>query len=222
VGAQLLTDARDKAERGLDEAKREEKERTIQLRRLEEHLLEREATFDKRLQSFEKKEKDIMKQKPKDYSSSLFTGEMKVLIFIIGVITDLFLLGLFFWLLKYSGYEIAHIRTVIFAALTIDSLFYIFSCKSLRKSVWQIKFLANKFLLAFWALGVAMLLLAIYLPFLQGVLKTTALSLFDWELILGLGIIHIFLIEGTKYYFVSRSTAKKEQVATIDVVLSKL
>lgn len=157
---------------------------------------------------FEKKEKDIMKQKPKDYSSSLFTGEMRVLIFIIGIITDLFLLGLFFWLLKYSGYGIAHIRTVVFAGLTIDSLFYIFSCKSLRRSVWQIKFFSNKFLLAFWVLGAGMLLLAIYLPFLREILKTAPLTLFDWQLVLGLGFAHIFLIELTKYYFITRSAAK--------------
>ncbi|MBU1137076.1 HAD-IC family P-type ATPase, partial [Patescibacteria group bacterium] len=159
--------------------------------------------------AFEKKEKDIMKQKPRDYSLSLFTGEMKVLVFIIGIITDLFLLGLFFWLLKYSGYEMAHIRTVIFAGLTIDSLFYIFSCKSLRKSVWQIKLFSNKFLLAFWVLAVGMLLAGIYLPVLQELLKTVPLTLFDWELILGLGIIHIFLIEATKYYFITRPAAKK-------------
>jgi len=56
---ETLFGAKEKAAQILEEAKREEKERTIQLRRLEEHLLEREATFDKRLQSFEKKEKEF-------------------------------------------------------------------------------------------------------------------------------------------------------------------
>ncbi|MFH1671377.1 MAG: HAD-IC family P-type ATPase [Candidatus Portnoybacteria bacterium] len=154
--------------------------------------------------AFEKKEKDTMKQKPENYSLSLLNKEMKVLIFIIGFLTDIFLLGLFFWLLKYSGYDIVHIRSVVFAGLTIDSLFYIFSCKSLRKNIWRINPFSNRFMLISWAFGIIMLLVALYLPFFQNLLKTAPLNLFDWGLVLGLGIINIILIEATKYYFISR------------------
>jgi len=156
--------------------------------------------------AFEKKEKNIMKQKPSNYSFFLLTKEMKVLIFIIGVVTDLFLLGLFFWLLKYSGYDILHIRSVIFAGLAIDSLFYIFSCRSLRRNIWQINPFSNKFLLYSWVFGVIMLLMALYLPFFQSLLRTTSLSMFDWGLILGLGVINIIMIEIIKYIFITRKT----------------
>ncbi len=154
--------------------------------------------------AFEPKEKDLMKQKPQDHNISLFTREMKVLIFIIGLITDLFLLGLFFWLLKYSGYEIPHIQSIIFAGLTIDSIFYVFSCKSLRRNIWQMNLLSNKFLIFAWIFGVVMLILALYLPSLQTLLKTVPLNLFDWQLVLGVGLIDIVLIEATKYYFIVR------------------
>jgi Ca2+-transporting ATPase len=154
--------------------------------------------------AFEKKERDVMKQNPKKYGLFLLTKEMKTLIFIIGLITDFLLLGLFFWLLKYSDYQIGHIRTIIFAALTIDSLFYIFSCKSLRRNIWQIKLFSNRFLIFSWFFGIVMLIAAIYLPILQTLLKTTFLNLFDWSLIIGLGLLNIILIEITKYYFISR------------------
>lgn len=154
--------------------------------------------------AFEPKEKDLMKQKPQGHDIPLLTKEMKVLILIIGLITDVFLLGLFFWLLKYSGYGISHIRSIIFAGLAIDSLFYVFSCKSLRKNLWQINLFSNKFLLFACILGVIALLAALYLPILQTLLKTEPLSLFDWELILGLGFINLILIEATKWYFISR------------------
>ncbi len=159
--------------------------------------------------AFEKKEKDTMKQKPRNYSSFLLTKEMKVLIFIIGFLTDVFLLGLFFWLLKYSSYDITHIRSIIFAGLTIDSLFYIFSCKSLRRNIWQINLFLNKFLLFSWVFGIFMLLIAIYVPFFQNLLKTVPLNLFDWGLVLTLGAINILLIELTKYFFISRRIEKK-------------
>jgi len=154
--------------------------------------------------AFEPKEKGLMKQKPQSDKVPLLTREMKVLIFVIGFITDIFLIGLFYWLLKYSGYELAHIRSVIFAALTIDSLFYVFSCKSLKRNIWRINILSNKLLIGAWAFGVVMLLGAIYLGPLQILLKTVPLNLFDWGLILGLGVLNIFLIELTKFIFIVR------------------
>jgi len=152
--------------------------------------------------AFEKKEKDIMERKPSNYDLFLLNKEMKVLILIIGLVTDILLLGLFYFLLKYSGYEIIHIRSIIFAALTIDSLFYIFSCKSLRRNLWNINIFSNKFLIYAWISGIIMLLMAIYVPFLQGLLKTSSLNLFDWGLILGLGFLNIALIEFTKWLFI--------------------
>ncbi|MFH0906819.1 MAG: HAD-IC family P-type ATPase [bacterium] len=154
--------------------------------------------------AFEKRENDVMKKKPKDYGLFLLTKEMKVLIFIIGFITDLCLFGLFFYLLKYSGYEISHIRSVIFAGLTIDSLFYVFSCKSLRQNIWRINLLSNKFLILSWLFGVMMLLAALYVPILQSLLKTTPINLFDWMLVFGLGFVNIILIETVKYIFIIR------------------
>jgi len=154
--------------------------------------------------AFEKKEKDIIKRKPVDYNLFLLNKEMKVLILIIGLVTDILLLGLFFMLLKYSGYEITHIRSIIFAGLTIDSLFYVFSCKSLRRNLWHINIFSNKFLIYAWIFGIVMLLMALYIPFLQELLKTSSLGLFDWGLVLGLGILNIVLIEFTKWLFISR------------------
>jgi len=154
--------------------------------------------------AFEPKEKDLMKQKPHGHNVPLLNKEMKVLIFVIGLITDFMLLGLFFWLLKYSNYEIPHIRTIIFAGLAIDSLFYVFSCKSLRRNIWHINPFSNKFLVFAWVFGVITLIAAVYLPFLQTLLKTTPLNLFDWGLLLSLGLINIILIEATKYYFIVR------------------
>ncbi len=158
--------------------------------------------------AFEPKEKDVMKQKPRRYGMFLLTKEMKALIFIIGIVTDLFLLGLFFYLLKYTNYGIPHIRSVIFAGLTVDSLFYIFSCKSLRRNIWQTNPFSNKFLILAWFFGVVMLLAALYLSPLQKLLQTTPLNLFDWSLLLAVGLLNIALIEATKYYFIIRRQAK--------------
>jgi len=153
--------------------------------------------------SFEPKEKELMKRKPEDPHSSLLTAEMKTIIFVIGLMTDFFLLGLAFWLLK-NDHSLIHVRTMIFAALAIDSLFYVFSCKSLKENLWQFNPFSNQFLVVAWAVSVLMLFLAIYSPIFQILLKTIPLRLNDWLIIFSLGLIELILVETTKWYFITK------------------
>lgn len=56
---EILLDAKEKASKILDEAKHEEKDRLSQLRKLEERVIERETSLDKRRADYEQKEKDL-------------------------------------------------------------------------------------------------------------------------------------------------------------------
>ena len=150
---------------------------------------------------FEPKEEDLMERDPETKDVALLTKEMKVIIFVIGIVTDLILLGMFFWLLRIN-YNLQYIQTMIFTALSIDSLFYIFSCRSLRKNIWEINPFSNKFLILAWVIGMIALLAALYVPFLQNLLRTVPLGASDWAIVIGLGMIEIILIEATKYHFI--------------------
>ena len=94
---------------------------------------------------------------------------------------------------------------MIFVGLTIGSLFYVFSCKSLRKNIWDINLFSNKILIFGWAVGIIALLAAIYVKPLQNLLGTEpSLSLFDWGVVLSLGLLNLILIEVAKYYFIKK------------------
>jgi Ca2+-transporting ATPase len=153
--------------------------------------------------AFEPKEKDLMKRKPNKHGVPLLTQEMKVIIFAIGLITDLLLLGLFFWLCSHS-IDMLYIRTMIFAALAVDSLFYVFSCKSLRRNVWHINLFSNKVLIIAWMIGFAALFISLYIPFFNNLLGTIPLHFHDWWIVVGLGVIELILIEIVKHYFIVR------------------
>lgn len=56
---ETLLGAKEKAAKILDEAKQEEKERSAQLRRLEERVIEREVAADRRIADFERKGKEF-------------------------------------------------------------------------------------------------------------------------------------------------------------------
>jgi len=153
--------------------------------------------------AFEPKEKDIMQQKLGGHNIPLLTREMKAIIFIIGLITDLILLAIFFWLLNQTC-SLEFLRTMIFAMLDIDSISYVFCCKSLRRNLWQINIFDNKILVGAWFFGLAALLAAIYLPVFNTLLGTVPLPLSSWWLIIGLGLINVILIELTKKYFIAK------------------
>jgi Ca2+-transporting ATPase len=151
--------------------------------------------------AFEPKEPDIMGRKPEHPKSPLLTRQMKTIIFGFGIVTDFILLGLFLWLFK-KDFSMEKIRTIVFAALAIDTLFYAFSCKNLRKNIWQYNPFSNKYLVASIAFSLMMLFGAIYLPFLQDLLKTQPLNMHGWILLSGLGMINLILIEAIKRYFI--------------------
>jgi len=153
--------------------------------------------------AFEPKEKDVLKRKPEGKKAHLFTREMKAIIFIIGILTDFILLGLLWWLLQ-NNHDTQYVQTMIFAGLGINSLFYIFSCKSLRRSIWHINPFSNKFLIVAVLFGFLMLIGGIYLPIFQSLLKTVPLVFQDWLIIALLGFVNIILIEMAKYYFIVR------------------
>ncbi len=151
--------------------------------------------------AFEPKEKDVLQRKPEGKKNRLFNNEMKAIIFIIGLLTDFILVGLLWWLLR-QGCETAYVRTMIFGGLGINSLFYIFSCKSLRRNIWHINLFSNKFLVLAVLFGFFMLAAGIHLPVLQTLLRTVSLGPLSWLVLLAFGLSNVILIEVAKYYFI--------------------
>ncbi|MDD4996095.1 MAG: HAD-IC family P-type ATPase, partial [Patescibacteria group bacterium] len=151
--------------------------------------------------SYEKENKEVLKERPRGHHHEILDKEMKFLIFIVGIATDLILLALFVYLYKIN-FELTHIRTIIFVGLGIDTLFYVFSCKNLKKSIWKYNPFDNLFLNISVLIGWLMLLIAVYIPFFQKILKLTPLYWNDWLLLISLGLIEIILVEIGKIFFI--------------------
>ena len=149
--------------------------------------------------AFEPEEKGIMKRKPEDPKLPLITREIKYLILFGGILTDILLLLIFFLLYKFSNYEISHLRTISFAGLVLGSFFYAFSCKNLRKNIWEYNAFSNKILNLTIFFAVLLLLAVVYLPIFQVLLSTFPLNLFDWLILFVFGIINLAIFELVKY-----------------------
>ena len=123
--------------------------------------------------AFESHTSDIGK-KPSRSDGALFDREMQFLILVIGTLTSISLLVMYFVLLK-LGFAGEIVRTFIFAAFGIYSLLLIFSVRSLHASIFEYRLFSNMYLVGGAILGLTMMLAAIYWPPLQALFGTVAL-----------------------------------------------
>lgn len=151
--------------------------------------------------AFEKGDDSVMNEKPIKKNESILDREMKIIIFAIGIIRDLIIFSIFYYLLK-QFYDIAYIRTLIFAIIGVDSLMYIFSIRNLRQPIWKINFFSNRYLIITVIASLFLLLAGIYWSPLQSILSTVPLSYISWLMITGIGFLTIIMIEAVKYTFI--------------------
>jgi len=154
--------------------------------------------------AFEPKEKGLMKRKPVSKKASLLTKEMKILIFATGLIDEFITLGLFWILWRVLGLDLGYVRTMVFGSVCLDTAFVVYCYRNLKKNIWHINPFSNKYLNMSSAMVFVTFSLAIYLPFFQRILHTVPLGIGSWLILVLIGFASMFLIEATKWYFISR------------------
>jgi P-type Ca2+ transporter type 2C len=152
-------------------------------------------------------EKDVMKLPPRPRTEPVMNKEMMTIVFIIGIVTDLILFALFYWLLE-THTDIHAVRSMMFAAVGIDSLFYVFAVKSFRKTIFRINPFSNLWLILGVGIGFGLMLLALIHPFFQHVFEVVPLSLSDWGLLVMIGLVKLVAIELVKEWYILKGKIK--------------
>ncbi len=128
-------------------------------------------------------EPDIMRRKPRNPRTGIFTRSVVTLMILGGLWSAIVNLSLFAWALN-SGRSIAEAMTMTFVSLVLIQFFKAYNFRSDRHSVLNRPF-ANKWLnlAILWEL----LLLSgiVYLPFLHEPFGTFSLPLIDWAIVVG-------------------------------------
>ena len=123
-------------------------------------------------------EADLMRRKPRNPRTGLFTRPVIILMAVGGVWSTIVNTGLFAWNLKFSG-SLEHAMTMTFISLILIQFFKAYNFRSDHQSVLNAPF-ANKWLNLSIIQGVIFLALIVYVPFLQKPFGTYALPLIDW------------------------------------------
>lgn len=151
---------------------------------------------------------DGLTHQPRNIKAGLFDPLMRSLILLIGLSTSAFLFILY-WLLLRAGFQEDLVRTFIFASFGSYTLFLAFSLRSLDKSILRYPIFSNRYLVAGVGIGMFLTGAAIYVPFLQSLLRTTSLP-FYWLLgVILVGVLNIIAVEFGKWIFRRKKLFRK-------------
>ncbi len=131
-------------------------------------------------------ERDLMRRKPRNSKTGIFTRPVVILMAIGGLWSALVNLSVFSWALN-SGRSQEEAMTMTFVSLVLIQFFKAYNFRSDRNSV-LIRPFANKWLNIAILWEVVLLFLIIYVPFLHDAFGTFYLPLVDWLIVFGLAL----------------------------------
>lgn len=147
--------------------------------------------------SVEPAEEDTMQRPPHAADEPIFSRSMSWDIIWIGLLTGLISLGVGYSLWSIS--PTTHWQTVLFTTLTFSETIIALAVRSERRSLFQIGLFSNRPLFGAVILTLGLHLAILYIPFLQTLFQTNALTLGELALSLGLSTIVFGAIEGQKW-----------------------
>lgn len=125
--------------------------------------------------SFDRADEDLLSRPPRKHNQSVFDKKVIGAIIAVSLIVDSIYFGIFKYLID-TGTALDYAQTIIFAGVSISSLFFLYSAKTLDTNLWKVNFLNDKFVNISVIVGILLTFIAVYLPPLQDLLGTVALS----------------------------------------------
>jgi len=146
----------------------------------------------------EQEEADVMRRPPRNPKERFLTRAMLISIFVSA-------LGLFaavsasYLLTYYWTGNLVHAQSIAFATWIFTHIFLAFNLRSERQPLFKLGVFSNKVMIGWALVAVVTLLLGITVPAFQTVLKTSALTAFDWVLVLSVSFVSTFWLEVVKW-----------------------
>lgn len=148
--------------------------------------------------AYEEAEDNVMNHPPRDPEKGLVNRQFLSRIIISGIFIGLGAFGVFFLFHNFTDVSLEYAQTATFTYMAIAQLMHIFNVRKFKSFGLDRTLFHNKLLVGAMALGVALQLVAVYLPFMNNVLGTEPLTLMTWGIILGFAAVATFIVHWLK------------------------
>lgn len=142
-------------------------------------------------------EKNVMLEKPKKENESLFAH---------GGVSFVILNGLYIGTISLVAFRIGlhHSsqvgQSMAFMVLSLSQMFHSLNCRVIHESMFKIGFFKNKWLILTVGCGIVLQIFVCQFPFLNLLLKTVPLNLFQWGIVFTLSMSTILINEISKFF----------------------
>jgi ATPase, P-type (transporting), HAD superfamily, subfamily IC/ATPase, P-type (transporting), HAD superfamily, subfamily IC/ATPase, P-type (transporting), HAD superfamily, subfamily IC len=145
-------------------------------------------------------DKDVMNRKPRDPKESFFAEGAGMRAIVGGVLIGVLTLVAFYLGIIHSGDVpikeakdgteiVTYGRTMAFIVLTFSQLFYSLSMRNSKKTIFEVGFFGNMFLIISIIISIILQVLLISIPPIAKMFKVTALDPSHWGMVIGLSLI---------------------------------
>ena len=145
-------------------------------------------------------DKDVMNRKPRDPKESFFAEGAGMRAIVGGVLIGVLTLVAFYLGIIHSGDVpikeakdgteiVTYGRTMAFIVLTFSQLFYSLSMRNSKKTIFEVGFFGNMFLIVSIIISIILQVLLISIPPIAEMFKVTALDPSHWGMVIGLSLI---------------------------------
>ncbi len=161
--------------------------------------------------SFEKPEPDIMKDKPRSTTESLFTKSMVLQCSIMGAVMGLIVFGAWIILTKALNYDLVVARSLVMTLMVFLQNIHAFNCRSETRSLFKINMKSNWFFLVSVLGSIGIQILFIEVPVLSQLLELTTIPYFELLILLLISFVMFATCEVYKI-FVRKNNNKQNKL----------
>jgi len=144
--------------------------------------------------SFEKGEREIMEDIPRNPSESLFDKNLIKEVFIASLTIGLIVFFVWYYLIN-NGMDISKARGYIMALMVFIQNIHVLNCRSEINSTFKISLKSNYFILAAIASSIILQFIVMEVPILSKFLQTVSVPLIDLFKLLSLALIILIVME---------------------------
>lgn len=154
---------------------------------------------------------DVMNHPPDKKNEPILTKRLVKLLLFRAPVMAFGIIGLFVYEMN-RGMPLIYCRTIAFTLLAVTQWFNGINCRSDTKSIFSMPFFANRYLILGLVLAVFLHFQVIYIPFLQNIFSTLALSFNDWVKVITVGS-SIFWLEELRKFIAKKAELRQAKIS---------